>query len=240
MDQVMIFDLRGPYGHYRKNYSPASPVTFPCPTPTAAIGTIAGIVGMEKRDYLKEFAKGSWKLGIRLLAPVQKYRAAINLINTKLDPKTFRPKGKSPRIQIPFEFLKDASFRFYFWHEEVELFASVKNQLETGTTIYTPSLGLAQCIGEVDFQGVAAAKPIKKNGAVSFSSVVPLAKEVEIDYEEGKRYQRVTFPVVMHEERVVRKYQDAIVEEAAEDVCARNVTAFEVDGTNIAFFESDL
>jgi len=72
MDHVIVFDLSGPYGHYRKNYSPVSPVTFPCPTPTALIGTIAGIVGEEKRSYLSRFSGRQWRLAISLLKPVKK------------------------------------------------------------------------------------------------------------------------------------------------------------------------
>lgn len=240
MDRIVIFDLRGTYGHYRKNYSPVSPVTFPCPTPTAMIGTIAGITGLQKREYLATFASGKWKLGISLRNRVQKYRAAINLINTKLDPKTFRPKGKSPRIQIPFEFLKDAAFRVYFWHETQELFDRITDQLKSETTVYTPSLGLAQCIGEVDYVGTALTKLKEANGKpLEIESVVPLSDDAQICYEKSKRYQRFTVPVSMHQGRVVMKYQDAVVEENAGSVFANNVEAYDCDGTTVAFFESD-
>ena len=240
MDRVVAFDLKGPYGHYRKNYSPVSPVTFPCPTPTAAIGTIAGIIGLEKREYLARFADGSWRLGISLLNPVNKYRAAINLINTKLDPKTFRPKGKSPRIQIPFEFLKDAAFRLHFWHSDEALFQLIVDQLESETTVYTPALGLAQCIADVVYVGIEKPEKVSDNrdAGVVFDSVVPMSSEAKVFYDEGKRYQRFTVPVSMGEGRLVKKYQEAIVEENAGQVCVGNVDAYECGDKTVAFFES--
>lgn len=238
MDQVAVFQLRGPYGHYRKNYSPVSPVTFPCPTPTATIGTIAGIIGLDKREYLKQFTSGSWRLGISLLSPVTKYRAAINLINTKLDPKTFRPKGKSPRIQIPFEFLKDACYRIYFWHENDELFQSLAGHLENGTTIYTPSLGLAQCIADVEFESMVKPKKVSSTHAIEVDSVVPLTEQAGVVYEVSKRYQRFTVPVSMKPGRIVTKYQEAVVEEDAGAVRVSNVDAFKCDDATVVFFES--
>jgi len=241
MDRVAVFDLKGPYAHYRKNYSPVSPVTFPCPTPTAAIGTIAGIIGLEKREYLERFASDHWRLAISLQNPVRKYRAAINLINTKLDPKTFRPKGKSPRIQIPFEFLKDVSFRIHFWHANEELFLKVTNQLKKGTTIYTPSLGLAQCIADVEFVGLQAVEQITapNSKGVLFDSVVPLSNETKLFYDEGKRYQRFTVPVSMHSGRLVKKYQEAVVEEDANSICVSGATPYRCGDATVAFFEGN-
>lgn len=240
MDHVIVFDLSGPYGHYRKNYSPVSPVTFPCPTPTALIGTIAGIVGEEKRSYLSRFSGRQWRLAISLLKPVKKYRAAINLINTKLDSKTFRPKGKSPRIQIPYEFLKDAAFRIYFWHEDENLFSQVRDQLATGTTVYTPSLGLAQCIADVNYLGICSVAP--KDGTIEseFQSIVPLNETTKIKYEQTRRYQKFTMPVSMFPGRVVKKYQSAIIEESGRSIRATNANAFKCGDETISFFQNSV
>lgn len=238
MKSALVFDIRGPYAHYKKNYSPVSPVTFPCPTPTAMIGMIAGMIGEQKREYLARFSGDQWRLGIQLLKPVQKYRAAINLVNTKLDPKTFRLKGKSARIQIPYEFLKDVAYRIYFWHADDSLFEQVNKQLETETTVYTPSLGLAQCIADVEYVGQFDCEHITDKEHVNIDSIVPFNDSVEIKFENSKRYQRISVPVAMEPGRIVNKYQTAVVEENAGFISARNATPFKCGKSVVSFFES--
>ena len=238
MDRATVFDISGPYAHYRKNYSPASPVTFPCPTPSAVLGLLGAIAGFEKREYLSIFASGKYGIAIRLLAPVQKFRAGINLINTKLDPKTFRLKGKSPRIQIPFEFLRDVHFRIYFWHESKAAYNPILAQLDKGTTVFTPSLGLAQCIAEIDFQGEHPLMHQSANTAIAIDSVVPIDDQISFTFEPKKKYQRFTVPVDMRPGRIVTKYQNAIAEENGHSIQVSGSSAYDCNGDTICFFES--
>lgn len=240
MDRVAVFDVWGPYGHFRKNYSPASPVTFPCPTPTAVLGLLGAIAGFEKRHYLELFALGQYAIAIRLMSDVQKFRAGINLINTKLDPKTFRPKGKSPRIQIPFEFLRDPHFRIYFWHAADDVYQPIVRQLELGTTVFTPSLGLAQCIAEVEYQGEHSLQLQNPATVAEIHSAVPLDESVTLDFENNKKYQRFTVPVEMQPGRVVTKYQHAIIEERRKTIRASGCRAYECNQDIIVFFEANI
>lgn len=239
MDRAAIFDVHGPYAHFRKNYSPASPVTFPCPTPTSVLGLLGGIAGFEKREYLKRFALGRYAIAIRIMAPVEKFRSGINLINTKLDPKTFRPKGKSPRIQIPFEFLRDPHFRIYFWHETKETYQPIVQQLERGTTVFTPSLGLAQCIAEVEYQGEYEPRILEADATLEIHSVIPLNETIKLDFENNKKYQRFTVPVEMQPGRVVTKYQQAIIEEHGHTIRASGCRAYMCNEDVIVFFEGN-
>jgi CRISPR-associated protein Cas5h len=76
MDNVLVFDVWGEYAHFRKYYTTTSPLTFSIPPRTAICGLIAGIIGIDKDAYLRDFTKEKADIAVRILAPVKKVRVA--------------------------------------------------------------------------------------------------------------------------------------------------------------------
>ena len=46
--ELLIFDIRGEYGHFRKYNTTTSPLTYSIPTRTAIAGILGAILGMER------------------------------------------------------------------------------------------------------------------------------------------------------------------------------------------------
>jgi CRISPR-associated protein Cas5h len=55
--KVLVFDVWGEFGHFRKHYTTTSPLTYSIPPRTAIAGMIAAIEGFGKDEYLQYFSK---------------------------------------------------------------------------------------------------------------------------------------------------------------------------------------
>jgi len=100
--KVLVFDIYGDYGHFRKFYTTTSPLTFSFPPPPTIAGILGAIYGADKSEYLKIFGYDFCKTALKIVNPIKKVRMGINLINTK-DNKYFQLLKKAnhePRTQI--------------------------------------------------------------------------------------------------------------------------------------------
>ena len=93
MEKLLVFDVWGDYGHFRKFYTTSSPLTFSIPPRTSLCGLLGSVVGLGKEEYLNHFSKKDAQIALRLLNPVKKTRLGINLINTKGNHWTLVKKG---------------------------------------------------------------------------------------------------------------------------------------------------
>lgn len=234
--QTIVFEIRGQYGHFRKPYAPVSPVTYPFPPPPSILGIIGAICGFGKDEYAQRIGWENVRLAVSLLAPVKKYRTALNLINTSDNAKKyFRLAGEAPRIQIPYEFLKDPAFRIYVANAKNEAMDKLKQCLVENKTVYTPCLGLAQCLATVSFAGEFEAASISSR-SLEIGSVVPMDQAKSIQYSVGERYARFRIPERMRPDRTVEKYSEALVEENARKIRVETSNAFKVKKENVLFF----
>jgi CRISPR-associated Cas5-like protein len=55
MTRVLVFEVWGEYGHFRKHYTTTSPLTFSIPSRTALTGLLGAIIGLSKEEYLGHF-----------------------------------------------------------------------------------------------------------------------------------------------------------------------------------------
>lgn len=232
--KTVVFDITGRYAHFRKFYAPVSPVTYPFPPPPTVLGIIGAICGYGKNEYTEKLGWQQVRIAVRLLTPVQKYRTGINLINTKTADRYFRPRGETPRIQIPYEFLKDVGYRIFVANASPKGMVRLSEQLEKGTTTYTPSLGLAQCLAEIRFAGEYHAIE-NGEGEYAVTTVVPQNKVTSVDFEPGRRYERFRIPGRMDSDRVVHEYQEVIVEEGGNPIKVETGEAYSLNGETILF-----
>jgi len=232
--ESIVFDIKGKYGLFKKPYSPLSPISFPVPPPTSIYGMIGAIVGFSKNAtnenyYLKLMNSGEIQVGIVLLEKVRRYRTGLNLLITK-GTQFFRPKGnhlpekgnekqrqETPRTQIPAEFIANPKFRIFFYHSNSEIMEALEYQLiKAKRTVYTPSLGLASCIAEIEFNGNFPGKfpieEINKPGKKRLNCVVPLSR-AKIHYKQGKNLFRFRLPALMATDRTVTYYEDVVINE---------------------------
>ena len=236
--RTIVFDVSGPYGHFRKPYAPVSPVTYSFPPPPTVLGLIGAIMGYDKEEYLDRIGWDRVRVAIQLLKPTRKYRTGINLILTHEGNKFFRLKpegpGKATRGQYPYEFLKDPAFRIRIAGAPEEAMFCLEAQLRNRETVYTPSLGLAQCIADVVFVGVYDAERLPA-GIHRIATVVPDDLD-HCHYEQKKRYVRYRVPARMRPDRTVEDYREVAVAEDADPIVVETEKAYRVGDDAILFF----
>jgi len=231
--KTIVFDIKGDWGHFRKPYAPVSPVTFPFPPPPTVLGMIGAICGYGKDEYAERIGWNLVKIAVNLKSPVKRYRTALNLVNTKSN-KFFRLVGEASRSQIPYEFLKSPAYRIFVAEASDEAMNDLEYYLKSDTTVYTPSLGLAQCIATISFVGIYQADLLPP-GKLKVTSAIPLALG-QVHYEEGGRYTRFRIPHLMRPDRTVEKYSEALVEETVQPITIETSHCWRVNDENILFF----
>lgn len=213
-ERAAVFDIAGPLAMFRKPYSPLSPVSFPLPPPTAVFGVVGAILGLNKDDYLRRLCpdSGEVAVGVRVLKPVQKLRATLNLLNTKTADSLWRIKAGGGRIQIPHEYLKDVAYRIYFGHDDAGVVDEIADRLSRDEAVYTPCLGRSECIADVVWRGVWSVEPWEPSAGarIELHSALP-ADAVQIHYERGVAYGRFRVPARMKPDRTVTRYNEVVV-----------------------------
>lgn len=238
--KVLIFDIWGDYGHFRKFYTTSSPLTFSFPPPSTIEGILGAISGVDKHQYLDVFSHAKCKIAIKIVAPVKKVRMGINLINTKDNYWTlYGNKYHEPRTQIRTEFLKEPHFRIYFTHEDENIIVKAAKLLEEHKTVYTVSLGLSELLADFEYIGLYDVEYVSDGALIDLATPVLFSNMISdgLEIEEGKKYFKEKMPIVMNPERIIEKYDDVILESQGKTIKARVNTYCRLEnGENIAFF----
>ena len=232
MKNVLVFDLWGDLGHFKKPYTTTSPLSFAFPPRPTLAGIISAIIGLGKSEYAASFMKKDANIGLRILKPVKKIRISQNLIDTKTAKLFSRIKQ---RTQIRIEYVKDPRYRIYFQHTDTELFERLKNLLEIHECVYTISLGLSELLANYQYIGEYTLEQETKPEPVTIHSIVP-DKETEILFEEGKEYFSANIPLEMNSKRVVTQFGTVLYERNGKPLLARADYYYKVaNGERILF-----
>jgi CRISPR-associated protein Cas5h len=211
---ALVFDWEGPYGHFRKPYSSASPVTYSLPPPTAVAGLLGAIAGWGKSEYWLRLGTDGWGVGVRLLRAVRRIRVGINLLKLA-GGKDLRPRLGDPPRPTPMEFLVDPAYRIAFWHRDTGVMDALRGPLRSGTTVYTPSLGLACCLATVRWRGEWPIEPVRTDAEQTIAYVVSADAVSRIAVPPGSRQVRVRVPARMEGDRRVVRYEEVVLDEGA-------------------------
>ncbi len=237
--KVLVFDIWGDYGHFRKFYTTSSPLTFSFPPPFTIAGILGAIYGSGKDEYLKVFSMDRCKIALRIINPVKKVRMGINLINTKDGHWTlYSSQYHEPRTQILTEFLKNPCFRIYFAHEVPEVFERLEKLLKEHKCTYTVSLGLSELIADFKYVGVFDFE--QKSGTELVEIHTPIKetnlRENGIEIEMNKRYFKEKMPIKMNSERIIEKYDDVIFEPDGKTIKANVKEYYQLENGEIINF----
>ncbi len=228
--EVLVFDIWGDFGHFKKFYTTSSPLTFSIPPPTSVFGMIGAILGLDKNVYLKHINANTSNIAIQIIKPVKKTRITLNYIDTKAN----FTKIKN-RTQIRTEFLKNPHYRIYINLKDESLFKELKNKINEGKTFYTLSLGLANLIANFRYVGLYQIRPLKDSNYVN---TVILNENIErIEIVEGKRYFKERIPLDMDENRVVKGYKDVVMELKGDSIEGSFKNVFRVEDKIISFLQ---
>ena len=232
MKNVLVFDLWGDLGHFRKPYTTTSPLSFAFPPRPTLAGIISAVIGLGKNEYADSFMKKDANIGLRIIKPVKKIRISQNLIDTKTAKLFSRIKQ---RTQIRIEYVKDPRYRIYFQHTDIDLFDRAKNLLETHECVYTVSLGLSELLANYQYIGKFDLERKTNRDPVSIHSVIP-EKETEVVFEEGKEYFSANIPLEMNSKRIVTQFGTVLYERNGKPLLVRAEYHYKVaNGERILF-----
>lgn len=235
---VIVFDIWGDYGHFKKFHTTASPLTFSFPPPTAVIGIVAAVLGMDKEKYWDSFTIENTKVAVRIINPVKKIRCGINVIDTKsAGPMLNRIKQRS---QLKYELLKDAHYRIYFHHNDRGLMEELKNMLQAHKTVYTLSLGGAQMLADFSFIKDCEAEELPGGKYTQVHSVLPLQETVNMDsylfkFEENRLYSKEIVSLRMNVNREVLGYKTVLFDMNPLPISTRSSGIMKVGSENVIF-----
>lgn len=246
--EVLIFDIRGEYGHFRKYNTTTSPLTYSIPTRTAIAGILGAILGMERelRDGVypegavpvqEFFSKKRSDIAIQIIRPVKKENIGFNLINTKI---SFYDLTKAGRTQIKFELLKDVHYRVYVSMENEAKFEELSERISNKRHHFTPYLGLAQFTAQIDF--VERIIPRLVTGNSGFTEIITAVNMLKLQGEPPVEFQREFFysannmPIAMNRDREILEYSEVLIEKNGNPLKVKVSEYYTIDGVgNILF-----
>lgn len=208
---VLVFDIEGPMALFRKPYTTTSMVSFPFPPPTAVAGLMAAIVGINHNAGKNGFNAAFWnemvgtRVAIQIMKPIKWMQTAVNLTNVK-EPE------KAPHIRCNQQLLKYPSYRIYV--SGGQLYHDLRQRLLTGEFIYTPYLGVAYALADINYIGEF--EEIIDDEQLEVNTVVPLYSGVEIDVLNTGSVHRETVPYRFSENRRIMENVNVVYNEPVE------------------------
>jgi CRISPR-associated protein Cas5h len=246
--ELLIFDIRGEYGHFRKYNTTTSPLTYSIPTRTAIAGILGAILGMEReiRDGVypegaepvqEFFSKERSDMAVQIIRPVKKENIGFNLINTKI---SFYDLTRSGRTQIEFELVKDVHYRIFLAMDNTAKFEELSERILNKRHHFTPYLGLAQFTAQIDFVQRATANEITSNGEfteiVSAVNMSKLQGEPPVEFQREYFYSANNMPIAMNRDREVLEYSEVLIEKNGNPLRVKVSDYYTIDGVgNILF-----
>ena len=233
--KLLAFDIWGDYAYFRRGYTSTSTITFPFPSRTTISGLIAGILGLEKDSYHDIFNEECSKIGLRILNPIKKLNINLNYINTKKS-LVLSEIQTDPRVQVQADFLKDVKYRIYVSLDNRNLMEELFLNLNEHKSVYTPCLGISECIADFSLVYDDFFNLKKLNGDnVNINSII-LKSMGDLIIESGKKYGIVKSPAFMNSERVVSKFLEYYYEENGNSIKLKNCDYYPIGDEKIVLF----
>jgi len=247
--KTVAFDLWGDWGHFKKFFTTASPLTFHIPPITAVKGIVGAIIGLsnepESTNFYLHKLQG-FSIAIQIIKPIKTYRMGINWIETKKAKYLSRIPHEKGRYQTIIEVLKEPSYRIFVaspLKDKFELLNKLEEKLIHHKCIYTPYLGISEFIANFSYRNTCFVQKKASLDHVEIQSIVPLdtvdhQEEYFLKIEPGKVYQRDRIPVSMNQERMVTKYTPVLYEMNTHTLKVKCNEYWELeDGSKICFFQ---
>lgn len=245
--KLLVFNISGEYGHFRKFNTTSSPLTYPFPTRTAISGILGAILGIEREvgpnkfnpgvtPVNEIFAETNSKIGVQIINPIKKVNIGFNLLDTGKSASTFF--NIKNRTQIEFELLKNPSFRIFFSHDDVTIANELSERIKKVNHHFTPYLGLSQFTCSIQWEGVEEIKSATSiNDYIPIETVINLSKlkvENPIQFGNGS-YVTETMPIFMGRDRVVTNYSEIILDRDRNPILIKTEHYWQTSFGNILF-----
>lgn len=139
---VLVFDLRGALGHFRRPDTTATHATYPFVTRTALRGILGAILGLE------EFTDDEARAGVRLMSPVRKSVQRLSMLG-----KGFLGSGREFNRPTAIELLVAPHYRIYYSGPYMD---ELGRSIAERRSVYHTYLGSAFALTVPEWVGVFA------------------------------------------------------------------------------------
>ena len=246
-DRCLSFEVRGPWGHFRRVEGNIVKQTYRIIPRTTVAGLIAAVLGIQRDGYYDLFAPDVSAIAIQ---PVEKLRTVnmpMNTLSTASgDLMSLNSRGKISvklpdptklRQQHNYEVLVDPAYRIDVAMANDERYEQLREALEASKSHYVPSLGLSEHLAEIEYHGEFDIEGGPSTGTVAVDSAVPNAiDDVVLDPET--RCQVEESPAFMTTDdwgRTTTDYTAYTYNPDAEPLEVRDVDTATVDDRTVVF-----
>lgn len=196
---------------------------------------IGAILGYSREEYLQRLE--TLQVAVSLQLPVKRIRFGTNWIDTKssyggqpLSRWQITADTKHKRLPIRIEFLKDVRYRVYVNHPKVALLDTLESMLQNDQAVYTPCLGLSECIAELSYlytdQIVGRTSGESREHASAVPSELLISNGFSLSNNLGAQIFKERLPSVMHPDRSVSVYREVIFEAMGKPLYLRTHGAY--------------
>lgn len=157
INEVLVFKIKGKFGHFKKFYSNKSSLTYKIPTRTVLMGMVASILEYSRDEYYQIFSIENVKFGIKILKPGLPHFECMNYL-----------KEDSSHTQVRLQLLlaknNSIEYQVYFAHQDSAINSKLEKKLINGNLGYGLYLGQRQYRATTQF-----VKKVKQNNIEVFN-----------------------------------------------------------------------
>lgn len=246
-DRCLSFEVRGPWGHFRRVEGNIVKQTYRIIPRTTVAGLIAAMLGIERDGYYDLFGPDVSAIAIQPVEELRTVNMPMNTLSTASgDLTSLNPRGKisvklpNPtklRQQHNYEVLVDPAYRIDVALADDKRYEHLKETLEAGKSHYVPSLGLSEYLAKIEYHGEFEIESGPSTGVVAVDSAVPDAiDDVVLDPET--RCQVEESPAFMTADeggRTTTAYTTYTYNPDAEPLQVKDVETSRVDDRTVVF-----
>jgi len=246
-DRCLSFEVRGPWGHFRRVEGNIVKQTYRIIPRTTVAGLIAAMLGIDRDGYYELFGPDMSAIAIEPVRELRTVNMPMNTLSTAAgDLTSLNPHGKvsvklpNPeklRQQHNYEVLVDPAYRIDVTLADEERYEQLKETLEAGKSHYVPSLGLSEYLAEIEYNGEHEIEHRSPTGEVIVDSAVPDAiDDVVLDPETRCQVEESpAFMTADDEGRTTTDYTTYTYNPDAEPLAVRDMATSRVDDRTVVF-----
>lgn len=218
--KVIWFKINSRFANFRKYYTTTSSMSYIIPPLTTIKWLIAAILWKERDTYYEEYK--NLKLTLKLVYNIKKKYISINYYN-----KPENIKKWDIHTQIILELLINPTYIIFVFDDWFKDFDKLKYNLENKEYYYTPYLGIAPFIANIEYLGVSEVEE-KNSDEVYIDSIIPYSFVDNIKLEEWKNYFFEEVPVDFNSDRTLYSKMTYIFNSNWDPILLKNIKYYSV------------
>ncbi|WP_040214146.1 type I-B CRISPR-associated protein Cas5b [Clostridium polynesiense] len=221
--KLLVFDIIGKFGHFRKFYTNSSSLSYSVPPRTTIMGIIAAVMGYERDSYYSLLHSSRCGIALRKISINRRIMQTVNYIKADSPKLIYNPKNHT---QIPLELLtseEELRFRVYFTHEDEGILEELKERVYNKKFHYSPYLGSASFNCSLNYVAYEEGKVYETYEPMPISTVINLnkVKENSIDIFKDKLFLiRERMPRDIREGRIPERAEPYLLEDKGKQIRA--------------------